>query len=87
MASLPEGQGPWAGAEQEENLTSWETKHIFYFTLFQFPSYPQSFDPETDRDATQEDLKFSSVRGVLTVFPVLEVLIFKSTAGRAIHAL
>lgn len=85
---MPEGAEPWAGTEQEESSASWETRQTFYFALFKFPSSPQSFDPESARDATQEDLKFSSVvREVLTVFPVLEVLVVKSTAGKTIHAL
>lgn len=88
MASLLEGQESWALTEQKENLASWETRHIFYFALFQFPCSPQSFGPESARDATHGDPKCSSVvREVLTVFPTLEVLVFKSTAGKSIHAL
>lgn len=73
MASLPEGQEPWPGAEQEEHVASWETRHIFYFALFQFPSSPWSFDWDSARDATQEDPKCSSV-----VVEVLTVQLWKS---------
>lgn len=79
---------PWAGAEQEEHLASWVTRHMFSFVPFQFPSSPLSSDPGLARYSTQEDIKCSSVvMEALTVFPALEVLVFQSTAGKAIHAL